>query len=52
MSDEIGECCVENENCSKLNKQGVCVCEAGGWGWKILENLIAWVWWRKFPLIP
>ena len=38
MSDEIGECCVENENCSKRNKQGVCVCEARGAGGGGVEN--------------
>ena len=28
-------CGLENENCSNLNEQG---------GWKILENVIAWMW--------
>ena len=35
MRDEIGGCCVENENCSKLNKQDVCVCVCV---WGGLEN--------------
>ena len=32
-------CGLENENCSNLNKQE---------GWKILENVIAWMWWREY----